>query len=207
MEHRIRHYLIKDKALPYLYARLPNKAMLTGKELGDALAVAIEKKSALQESRGEGRLTKKAVADAFGVRPPSVQDWINFGRIGKQHLNKLVDFFSDVAEPSHWGISLASETPEMPAFTARVPISEDSVYPDSLESSAALQLNAQQIDKFVADLREAFKNGRLTPHRFALLRGLLTEGIEIPSAGIEFQQIATRGGDGRHRQHRRKTGT
>lgn len=69
--------------------------MLTGKELGDALRAAIEKKA----------VTKKAVADHFGVKPPSVQDWINFGRIGKKHLNELVSFFSDVVGPEHWGIT------------------------------------------------------------------------------------------------------
>ncbi|WP_174941259.1 hypothetical protein [Burkholderia lata] len=68
--------------------------MLTGKELGDALRAAIEKKA----------VTKKAVADHFGVKPPSVQDWMNFGRIGKKHLNELVSYFSDVVGPEHWGI-------------------------------------------------------------------------------------------------------
>lgn len=93
-DERIRHYLIPSKALPYLPLHVPNKAMLTGKELGDALRAAIEKKA----------ITKKAVADHFGVKPPSVQDWINFGRIGKKHLNELVSFFSDVVGPEHWGI-------------------------------------------------------------------------------------------------------
>ncbi len=92
---RIRHYLTSGKALPYLPAYVPNKAMLTGKELGDALRAAIEKK----------KVTKKAVADHFGVKPPSVQDWMNFGRIGKKHLNELVSYFSDVVGPEHWGIA------------------------------------------------------------------------------------------------------
>ncbi|KVL84155.1 hypothetical protein WT03_02325 [Burkholderia stagnalis] len=70
--------------------------MLTGKELGDALRVAIEKKA----------VTKKAVADYFGIKPPSLQDWINFGRIDKKHLNKLVAYFSDVVAPEHWGIDV-----------------------------------------------------------------------------------------------------
>lgn len=93
-DERIRHYLTSSKALPYLVVHVPNKAMLTGKELGDALRIAIEKKA----------ITKKAVADHFGVKPPSVQDWLNFGRIGKKHLNELVSFFSDVVPPEHWGL-------------------------------------------------------------------------------------------------------
>jgi len=94
MNNKIRHYLTLGKALPYEGFFAPNKAMLTGKELGDALRIAIEKKGVL----------KKDVADHFGVKPPSVQDWIKFGRIGKRHLNELVRWFSDVVPASHWGI-------------------------------------------------------------------------------------------------------
>ncbi|WP_124595913.1 hypothetical protein [Burkholderia stagnalis] len=94
-DERIRHYLTSSKALPYLVACVPNKAMLTGKELGDALRIAIKKKA----------VTQKAVADHFGVKPPSVQDWINFGRIGKKHLNELVAYFADVVPPEHWGLA------------------------------------------------------------------------------------------------------
>lgn len=206
MEHRIRHYLTKNKALPYPMRRVPNKAMLTGKELGDALRIAIEKKSALLQGRGEGRLTKKAVADHFHVQPPSVQDWINFGRIGKHHLNELVTFFSDVVDASHWGIEMGTPS-ENRGLTAVRSESESVVYPDFAETNAALQIDAKQLNQFVADLRKAFKDGRLTPHRFALLRGLLTEGMESPPSSIENQKIATRGGDGRYQQHRRKSGT
>lgn len=85
---------MQSKALPYLPYAVPNKGMLTGTELGAALKVAIEKKG----------VTKVAVAAHFGVKPPSVQDWINFGRIGKRHLNELASYFSDVVPLSHWGM-------------------------------------------------------------------------------------------------------
>lgn len=75
--------------------------MLTGQALGDALAVAIEKKG----------VSKADVARAFGIKGPSVYDWINHGRIGKQHLGKLVAYFADVVEPSHWGITDATPFP------------------------------------------------------------------------------------------------
>lgn len=206
MDSIVRHYLIKGKALPYVARRVPNKAMLTGKELGNALRVAIEKKSALLESRGEGRLSKKAVADEFGVRPPSVQDWINYGRIGKRHLNRLVTFFADVAEPSHWGIDVSTEI-DKTQLTAQPPANETPIYPDRSENPESIQIDVQQINQFVADLKKAFHEGRLTPRRFALLKGLLNEGTEIPARGMEHQQIATRGGDGRHKQQRRKAST
>ena len=43
--------------------------MLTGKELGAAIRSAIEKKG----------VTQRQLAAVFGVKAPSVQDWINKG--------------------------------------------------------------------------------------------------------------------------------
>lgn len=68
--------------------------MLTGKKLGDALREAIRLKN----------VSKAEVARHFEVKGPSVYDWINHGRIGKQHIEKLVAYFSDVVPSSHWGI-------------------------------------------------------------------------------------------------------
>lgn len=72
--------------------------MLTGKELGIALADAMKRK-------GVG---PTEVARAFGVKPPSVKDWQEFGRIHKKHLPGLIQYFSDVVPPEHWGLGRAS---------------------------------------------------------------------------------------------------
>ncbi|MBV7482498.1 LexA family transcriptional regulator [Bordetella sp. BOR01] len=68
--------------------------MLTGEQLGQAIRAAIKKKG----------VTQKAVAAEFGVTPPSVQDWLNRGVIGKDKLPKLWRYFSDVVGPDHWGL-------------------------------------------------------------------------------------------------------
>ncbi|WP_168793569.1 hypothetical protein [Paraburkholderia aromaticivorans] len=68
--------------------------MLTGPELGAAIARAIERK----------HVTKKAFADAMGVKPASVQDWIKYGRIAKNRIADLIEYFSDVADPKYWGL-------------------------------------------------------------------------------------------------------
>lgn len=72
--------------------------MLTGEELGAAIASAIEKK----------KVKKKDVADFFGVKPPSVQDWIRRGTIDKAKLPALWQYFSDVVGPEHWGLTTLS---------------------------------------------------------------------------------------------------
>lgn len=69
--------------------------MLTGKELGAAIKAAIEKKEVRQTE----------VAKHFGVKPPSIQDWIKKGTIGKDKLPELWAYFSDVVGPEHWGLS------------------------------------------------------------------------------------------------------
>lgn len=68
--------------------------MYSGKQLGEAIQIAIEKKG----------VKKSEVARVFGIKQPSLSDWIKSGRIGKQHIQKLLEYFSDVVEPSHFGI-------------------------------------------------------------------------------------------------------
>lgn len=73
--------------------------MLTGKELGAALASAVAMKG----------VTKKALADAMGVTPASIQDWIKYGRIAKSRITALVDYFSDTVPLSHWGLDFGQD--------------------------------------------------------------------------------------------------
>jgi phage repressor protein C with HTH and peptisase S24 domain len=68
--------------------------MLTGEQLGSAIEAAIKLKG----------VTKKEVAAHFGVQPPSIQDWVKRGTIGKEKLPKLWAYFSDVVPSSHWGL-------------------------------------------------------------------------------------------------------
>lgn len=69
--------------------------MLTGPELGQAIEAARIKKG----------ISKKKLADDFGVAPPSVQGWVKFGRIDKSKLMELIVYFSDVVDAEHWGLT------------------------------------------------------------------------------------------------------
>jgi hypothetical protein len=68
--------------------------MLNGPELGAAIEAARIKKG----------VTKVAMAEYFGVQPPSIQDWVKRGTIDKAKLPALWQYFSDVANASHWGL-------------------------------------------------------------------------------------------------------
>ena len=78
--------------------------MLTGSELGAAIESARKKKG----------VTKRALALAFGVSPPSVQDWVKRGTIDKDKLSKLWTYFSDVAGPEHWGLEAWTDAQHLP---------------------------------------------------------------------------------------------
>ncbi|HCF7312657.1 TPA: LexA family transcriptional regulator [Pseudomonas aeruginosa] len=69
--------------------------MLTGPQLG----------AAIEAARLAKKMSKKALAEQFGVKPPSVQGWINTGRIDKAKLIELISFFSGVVGAEHWGLS------------------------------------------------------------------------------------------------------
>jgi SOS-response transcriptional repressor LexA len=68
--------------------------MLSGPDLGAALIAAMKMK-------GVG---PTAVAEAFGVKPPSVIAWQQTGRIHKKHITTLLTYFADVVSPDHWGL-------------------------------------------------------------------------------------------------------
>ena len=68
--------------------------MLTGEQLGRALTAAMSLKNVKEHD----------VAAEFGVKTPSVYGWKATGRIAQKHLNHLVEYFSDVVPPSHWGM-------------------------------------------------------------------------------------------------------
>lgn len=68
--------------------------MFTGKDLGAAIKSAMKKKG----------VTQTAVANEFGIKQPSVSEWTRFGRVDKQHIVHLVEFFGDVVGPAHWGL-------------------------------------------------------------------------------------------------------
>lgn len=68
--------------------------MLERQELGRALRVAMRLKGVKQWQ----------LAKDFGVTQPSVSEWVKDGRIAKRHLNKLVAYFLEQVQPSHWGL-------------------------------------------------------------------------------------------------------
>jgi len=74
--------------------------MLTGKELGKAIEIAIH----LKLDKGVVK-SKAEIARHFGIQPPSIHDWIKKGSISKDKLPELWSYFSDVVTHTHWGLT------------------------------------------------------------------------------------------------------
>ncbi|MDR5813348.1 hypothetical protein QCE62_07045 [Caballeronia sp. LZ033] len=119
--------------------------MLTGPDLGRAISQAIEKKG----------VTKKAFADAMGVRPASVQDWIKYGRLAKHRINDLVDYFGDVVSAEYWGLDFVVVTPaartEIP-LGSKTSVSSGSVRRPTAEKNERVRKIAGQIADVVQEL-------------------------------------------------------
>ncbi|WP_373379875.1 helix-turn-helix transcriptional regulator [Cupriavidus nantongensis] len=98
--------------------------MLTGDKLG----------AAIEQARLKKGVSKKALADAMGVKPASVQDWVKYGRIAKERINDLVAYFSDVVGPEHWGLDFpgavkSSTSPSSPRQQSMPPSSAGAYNP------------------------------------------------------------------------------
>lgn len=86
--------------------------MYSGPKLGNAIRQAIDAKG----------ITQRALARHFDVSPPTVQDWIKRGTIGKDKLEELWAFFADVAGPEHWGMQRGVATRADDAATVKYEI-------------------------------------------------------------------------------------
>lgn len=74
--------------------------MLYGKDLGQAIAQAIQLKIDSKKIK-----SKADVARAFDVSAQAIQGWVKTGAIAKEKIPLLWNYFGDVVGPEHWGLS------------------------------------------------------------------------------------------------------
>jgi len=118
--------------------------MLTGKQLGQAIAQAIALKKA------SGAIKREAdVAAHFGVKQPSLADWKKRGTISKEKLPELWRYFSDVVGPEHWGLTEFSAALKPPPVLT----SEEQWFLDKWRNARE---DAREVARFVLS--------RATPH-------------------------------------------
>lgn len=74
--------------------------MLKGKDFGEAIGKAIDLKL-----RKGSAASKAEIARHFGMKPPSLSDWVKKGSVAKDKLPELWRYFSDVVGPAHWDLT------------------------------------------------------------------------------------------------------
>lgn len=74
--------------------------MLKGKDFGKAIGEAIDLKL-----KNGSVATKAEIARHFGMKPPSLSDWVKKGSVAKHKLPELWRYFSDVVGPAHWDLT------------------------------------------------------------------------------------------------------
>lgn len=74
--------------------------MLKGKDFGEAIGKAIDLKL-----RKGFAASKAEIARHFGMKPPSLSDWVKKGSVAKDKLPELWRYFSDVVGPAHWDLT------------------------------------------------------------------------------------------------------
>lgn len=102
--------------------------MLKGRDFGAAIGVAIQKKIDARAVK-----SKADIARHFGMKPPSLSDWVKKGSVAKDKLPELWRYFSDVVGAEHWGMS-DDEWPLGLSDGAIPPVDACCAYPDSVET-------------------------------------------------------------------------
>lgn len=168
--------------------------MLTGIELG----------AAIESARLKKNVTKKAMASAFGVAPPSVQGWVNTGRIDKSKLIQVIRYFSDVVGPEHWGLSrddndllqldddLSSAAPQSAADIVRAMLETKAGKSISPEARERLLLAAEETQPATNVITGDFNRaGRLASGDILIpqydVRASMGHG-QVPAEYVEFMR-------------------
>ena len=102
--------------------------------------------AAIEAARIKKGVSKRDMARHFGVREPSVQGWVKTGRIAKDKLMPLFEYFSDVVGPEHWGLEPGSWAVRSP------PSSYD--LPPRREDLAKMSVKRERVYELVAQLSE-----------------------------------------------------
>lgn len=120
--------------------------------IGDRLRAEMDKR----------KLTVAQIAEIFGVKAPSVYDWLNFGRIAKKHLPKLV---AEFGHSMQWWIDGKEDDEGAPAEERRLTDGRGSV---SVRPLKVWENESELGDEYVLiprlDIKFSAGNGRIVWH-------------------------------------------
>lgn len=123
----------ESTALPMPASARCNFRVLQGKELAAAIRAAIELKSA---KVGAGKVGPTALGNALGIKQPSASELLTTGRLSKEKLPKLLDYFEDVVGPDHFGLPFSRLEAEVVKYLRGIPLSAQERLRDDLKAAA-----------------------------------------------------------------------
>lgn len=116
----------------------------------------------LRAEMNKRKLSVAEVAKRFGVKAPSVYDWLNFGRIAKKHLPKLV---AEFGHSMQWWIEGKDDDEGAPAEERRLADGRESV---SVRPVLVWENESELGDEYVLiprlDIKFSAGNGRIVWH-------------------------------------------
>ena len=131
-------------ALPIKGAACCNVRMLQGPALGSAIAAAMKMKA---DHMRVSKITQAVLASALGMAQPSVSELLKFGRLAKEKVPVLLEYFSDVAGPDHFGLPFSKFEMDLINEMRKLPLqSQRALLERVMKSAAAVQQVTQDID-------------------------------------------------------------
>ncbi len=114
--------------------------MLTGTDLGAAIRAALDRK---REETGHSYA--QVAREIFGIRPESVQGWMDTGRISKPNFERLRTYVADIVGPEHWGLITPTSGPPK-SLAPPSEIERALAYLDTVRPAKAASLRAQILE-------------------------------------------------------------
>lgn len=111
-----------------------NLRMLQGPALGTAIANAMKLKA---ERMAITKITQAAFASALGITQPSVSELLQYGRLSKEKVPLLLDYFSDVVGPDHFGLPFSKFEMDLVKELRKLPVQSQAALMDRVKLSVA----------------------------------------------------------------------
>ena len=122
--------------------------MFQGKTLGDAIASAMVLKAA---QLNVAKITQGELAEALGMKQPSVSELLKLGRLAKEKLPLLLDYFEDVVGPDHFGLPFSKGEMELIKALRKLPqAAQASIMARVHEAAAKADAITESLDTDVA---------------------------------------------------------
>jgi len=138
------------------------------------------------------KITQAAFASALGITQPSVSELLKYGRLAKENVPALLDYFSDVVGPDHFGLPFSKFEMDLVKELRKLPARSQAALMDRVKLSvAAVEEATKGIDaplEIAPQKRQAM---------IQLLQALIRSHPNPAALQREFHAVTSRAGAAR----------